>query len=48
LDYKNLGSLGDGLHKQQVSVGNYPNGMYFYTLYQNGLNIGTRKLIIKH
>jgi agmatine deiminase len=48
LDYKNLGSVGDGLHKQQVSVGNYPNGMYFYTLYQNGLNIGTRKLIIKH
>lgn len=45
---KQLGKLNVGLHKQSVQVNHYPNGVYFYTVYQNGTTIGTRKFIIKH
>lgn len=47
-DTKQLGKLNAGLHKQPIQVNDYPNGLYFYTVYQNGTAIGTRKLIIKH
>ncbi len=48
IEVKQLGALPVGLHKQTIDVEHYANGIYFYTVYQDGVSIGTRKLIIKH
>jgi agmatine deiminase len=44
----NFGSVQAGFHKQQLNTAQFANGLYFYTVYQNGTAIGTRKFIIKH